>query len=127
MPPHRLRHRLLLVVVAGIESEVGQAQIFAGAQAQDFGRGRGLFGPKLRRSSGGPLTGREVDDHHAMASVHRREDGAATEQLDVVGVGSEDDDVGRPGHSPTSTTSTSPGVQLCSRRVMRWSRPWRAK
>ncbi len=76
-----------------LEMGVGKTGIPPLGHTKDFGGPTRLLGPELGAAAGRGLSGRQVEDPGAVASIHRLEQGAGAGELDVIAVGGDGQDV----------------------------------
>ena len=84
---------LQLLAARGAEASVAEVELLAKRRAEDARGRRGLALARARRAARPHLAAGEVDDADAEAALHEVDDCAAARQLDVVGVGVEEEGV----------------------------------
>src|SRR6266404_8000108 len=76
-----------------LDSAIRETQVFAHCDAHHFRRFRSLLRAQLRRAAAGQLSGGEVENSSGPPERMCADESAATNKLDVVGVGGDGEDV----------------------------------
>lgn len=133
-----------LQVRRGVQAGIGQPQVLAEGEPEDFRSRHRLLQPQLRRAARRHLAAGQVDDAGAVAPIGHLQQQPATEQLDVVRMRPEGQDLERIrwvgccqvgpvawrarciGHGHRSSKRPENGWQSANTRSMKRRHPWRA-